>query len=86
MTGGPAGAPQPGVPGSVWFDAVATGRRYPTAAAADGSFTLTVPPGAYTVTGSSPQFAGGSQSCRADGTVQISASGLSGVVVACPHR
>lgn len=83
MTGGPVGAAQPGVPGSVWFDAVATGRRYPAKAAADGSFTLTVPPGKYTVTGSSPQFNGGSPSCRADGTVQVSASGLSGVVVAC---
>jgi hypothetical protein len=86
MTGGPAGAPQPGVPGSVRFDAVASGRSYPTKAAADGSFTLTVPPGEYTVTGSSPQFDGGSQSCRADGTVHVSGSGLSGVVVACSRR
>jgi len=86
VIGGPAGAPQPGIPGSVEFDAVATGRRYPTKAAADGSFTLAVPPGAYTVTGASPQVSGGSQSCRADGIVHVSASGLSGVVVACSIR
>lgn len=86
MTGGPSDASQSGVPGLVWFDAVATGQRYSTTAAPDGSFTVTVSPGEYTVTGTSPQFNGGSGLCRADGTVHVPASGLSSVVVACSRK
>lgn len=86
MTGGPAGASQPGVPGLVRFDEVATGQQYATTAASDGSFALTIPPGEYTATGTSAQFNEGSQPCRADDNVLVTGSGLSSVMIACSRK
>ena len=86
MTGGPAGASQPGVPGLVQFDEVATGQQYSARASTDGSFTIAIPPGEYTAVGTSPQFNEGSPPCRADGNVVVTASGLSGVVIACSRK
>jgi hypothetical protein len=83
--GGPPGAGPLGVSGSVTFVDATTGRHYQATAAADGTFTIAVPPGEYTVTGTSRQFDGGAGLCVADSDVYVTASGWSGVTVSC-HR
>lgn len=86
MTGGPSGASQPGIPGTVSFVDRATGDRYAATATADGSFTVTVPSGRYTVTGTSPLFMDGQGSCGTAVPTVVPASGLAGVVVACSRK
>ena len=86
MTGGPSGASQPGVSGTVSFVGRGTGDRYAGTADARGSFTVTVPPGRYTVTGTSPRFMGGQGSCGTAVPTVVPASGLTGVVVACSRK
>ena len=84
MTGGPFGASQPGVPGKVTF----TNNRYTASATAgpDGAFTLRLPPGPYTATGTSPQHGDGKGGCRADEVVAVGSRGIAGVVVACSRK
>lgn len=86
MTGGPSGASQPGVPGTVTFVDRATGHRSAATANADGSFAITVAPGRYTVTGTSPRFMDGQGSCSTAVPTAVPASGLTAVVVACSRK
>jgi hypothetical protein len=85
MTGGPSGASQPQIPGTVRFEGVSGGQSYRTKAP-DGSFAFRVPPGRYTVSGSSPAYEDGHGVCRAGGVVTVPSAGVSGVVVACSRR
>jgi hypothetical protein len=84
MTGGPAGATQPGAPGDVLF--TSTGARQVTHAAADGAFSISLPPGTYTVAGTSPQYGDGQGICRVDAPVVVTEKAVSGLVVACSRR
>ena len=84
QTGGPLGVPQPGVPGMVTFRG-GDDRSVEADAASDGTFTLRLPPGSYTVEGRSPTFAGGQGVCRAD-DVRVASRAVAGIVVACPRR
>lgn len=86
MTGGPEGASQPGVSGTVSFVDRVTGDQHTATANARGSFTVVVAPGRYTVTGTSPRFMDGRGSCVATVPTVVPASGLTGVVVACSRR
>jgi hypothetical protein len=60
------------VPGTVVFRA-SNGVTVTAHAAKDGTFTASVPPASYTVTGSSPNYNGGVGRCGGD-TVTIPAS------------
>jgi hypothetical protein len=84
MTGGPSGASQPGVPGTVFFGA--GGRRTTATADTDGTFSIQLPPGRYEVTGASPQYGSGAGVCRTDSPVTVAKSDVRGVVVACSRR
>jgi hypothetical protein len=84
MTGGPSGASQPGVEGQVVF--TSDGQHQVTPAAADGTFTTSLAPGTYTVTGTSPQFGDSKGTCRADTSVVVNGTAVAGVVVACSRK
>lgn len=82
MPGGPVGAYQSGVSGVVVFRS-SRGHEIKTTAGVDGKFSISVPPGSYTVTGTTSQYGDSRGSCHATGPVVVSASGLADVVVAC---
>jgi hypothetical protein len=84
MTGGPSGATQPGVAGKVFFEG--HGKRTTAMASSDGSFSLSLPPGEYQVTGTSPQFGSGEGICRTDSPVKVGESRIQGLVVACSRK
>jgi len=68
--GGPApGLPVP-FPGTITVTRNATSWEIKTGV--DGFYTVTVPPGRYTVTGRSPHFNGGTESCPAPNPVEVS--------------
>lgn len=83
-TGGPSGATQPGLPGKVSFES--GGKRTTATASPDGTFSVTLPPGEYRVTGTSPQYGSGEGICRTDSPVKVGKSQVRGVVVACSRR
>lgn len=83
-TGGPSGATQPGVPGRVFFES--GGQRTTATASPDGTFSVSLPPGDYQVTGASPQYSSGQGICRTDSPVKVGESQVQGVVVACSRR
>lgn len=83
-TGGPQGASQPGVRGQVVFS---TGDKTTTVQTDTyGRFRVTLAPGRYLVTGSSPQYGSGEGICRTFEPVVLTSSALSGVVVACDRK
>lgn len=84
MSGGPLGASQPGVPGQVNFDG--NGHRTVAVAAADGTFSISLTPGIYEASGTSPQFDSGQGRCFADKPIVVAASEVTGLVVACSRR
>lgn len=59
---------------------------YTATVGADGSYTLQLPPGTYSVTGTSPSFNGGTGICRADGTVTVVIGQQGTVDVYCQAR
>jgi len=67
------GGPAPGTPRAVEGTVVATGPggRHTATVGADGSFTMQLAPGTYTVTGTSPQYGEGKSPCPANGTVAV---------------
>lgn len=85
VTGGPEGATPSGVSGTVLFRA-ADGVTSAATARDDGSFTVTLKPGQYSVTGTSTAFGDGAYLCRTDAPVVVSTKGLTGVLVACSRR
>jgi len=84
MTGGPSSASQPGVSGLVVFER--NGQRTSTVASTDGSFSISLAAGTYNVTGVSPHFNDSQGICRADAPVVVSATDISGLVVACSRK
>lgn len=83
-TGGPSGATQPGLPGTVIFQ---TGtRRWRVDAAANGFFSARLAPDRYEVSGSSPQYGSGQGLCRAASPVTVTAADVTGLLVACSRR
>jgi hypothetical protein len=84
MTGGPAGATTSGVVGQVAFTSAEV--RALAQTAADGTFTASLAPGTYTVTGTSPQYADGEGVCRADEPLVVSDDDVEGLVVACSRK
>ena len=83
-TGGPPGVSQPGVAGQVVFTSGKV--RGLAQAAADGTFTASLVPGTYTITGSSPQYGDAQGVCRADGPFVVSDDDIEGLLVACPRK
>lgn len=87
MTGGPAGAPAPAVPGRVAF--VGPGGRGSTMdvpTRPDGTFSLELNPGTYVVTGRSPLYGGGAGVCRTDHPLVVKAGSDPLVTVACDRK
>lgn len=84
LTGGPSGASPTGVRGEITF--VRNGSRRVTAAHADGTFAMSLAPGSYQVTGTSPQFGSGQNTCMTEGPVIVGTSGAANVVVTCSRK
>lgn len=86
LTGGPQGAPQPGVAGRITFlDTADGGRTTEVPTRADGTFTARLSPGTYTVTGRAPTFGDSQGICRTDGKVVVH-NGVGPLTVACSRR
>jgi hypothetical protein len=83
-TGGPPGVSQPGQPGQVVLEG--DRGRFTAEANGAGKFSLRVPPGDYTATGTSPLFNDGRGVCRADGPVKVTTTDVLGVIVACSRK
>lgn len=83
-TGGPQGVSQPGVPGTVFLEG--PDGRYFAQANADGKFSLNVPEGRYTATGTSRRYGDGRGVCRALASLAVGQDGLRDVEVACDRR
>jgi hypothetical protein len=81
--GGPRPGTQP-LPGSVI--AVGAGGRYVAAVGSDGTYLVKLPPGVYSVTGTSPLFLAGKGRCAASGTVTTSRRRTSTANVFCEMR
>jgi hypothetical protein len=83
--GPPPGGPR-GVPGTVRF--AGGDRPVSVDTDADGHFAVALPPGTYTVTGTSPAYGDGHYTCQADGPLAVPGSpiprlGPVDVTVAC---
>lgn len=83
-SGGPAGTPNVGLTGQVVLSGPAG--RFTADANAAGKFSLRVPAGTYTATGSSPLQDGGRGECRADGPVTLSSADVLGLSIVCQRR
>ncbi|WP_433293922.1 hypothetical protein ACQP2F_31805 [Actinoplanes sp. CA-030573] len=83
--GGPAGTKPAGLPGTVRFQAEG-GEITSVRTADDGTFSITVKPGRYIVTGTSPLFGSGKYECHTEKPVEITAAGLDNVQVICNQR
>jgi hypothetical protein len=82
--GGPApGAPRPW-PGTVTL--TGSGVRRDIQVSADGSFSVLVPAGTYTMAGRSPRYGSGAGGCRADGPATVTAGHRTSADVLCQMR
>lgn len=81
MVGGAMGGGQPGVPGEVVF--TAADKHAVAQAATDGSFTASLAPGTYKVTGTSRWYDNGQRGCSADSSVVVTRTAVAGLVVGC---
>lgn len=81
--GGPPGPPRP-VPGQV--TASGGGHTYSTAVGETGHYSLSLPPGTYTVAGRSPLYEDGAAECQAQGPVTVRTSGSITADVACQEK
>ena len=73
MVGGPVVRGATPSPRPLAGKVVATGSAgsYTATVGPDGRYTMQLPPGTYSVTGTSPSYNGGTGICRTDGTVTI---------------
>jgi len=78
--GPPPGAPRPMTPGTVTLSGP---RQYRVKVDPQGRFHVTVDPGAYRATGTSPLFGSGKYLCRADHPITVSAATAGTVDVYC---
>lgn len=62
------------------------GLRRDTAVAADGSYSVTLVPGRYTVVGRSPRFGDGRQLCRPASDAEVTAGATTTVDVLCQMK
>ena len=80
-----AGGPAPGiivrVPGTI--TASSTSRTHQASAGEDGSFTLVLPVGSYTLTGTSPQYNDGRAECVAAAPVVVREGTVTRADVTC---
>ena len=90
MVGGPAGAAATPVRGTVTLTASSTaegtGYGYSVSVLPDGRFTVSVQPGKYTITGTSPDYFSGTMTCLATDLLDVSARSVTEVTVACQRR
>ncbi|MFN8084200.1 MAG: hypothetical protein U0Q14_08220 [Dermatophilaceae bacterium] len=90
MVGGPAGAAATPVRGTVTLAASSTadgtGYGYSVSVLQDGRFTVSVVPGKYTVTGTSPDYFSGTMTCLASDLLDVSARSATQVTVTCQRR
>ena len=86
MTGGPQGAPQPGVAGRITFIDTVGGQTTEVPTHNDGTFTAKLSPGTYTVTGRAPAFGDSQGLCRTDGKVVVVQDNVGPISVACSRR
>jgi hypothetical protein len=68
VRGGAAGSPRP-VAGTVVANG--SGGAHTATARADGRYAMQVPPGTYTVTGTSRQYNDGNSACPASGKIMV---------------
>ena len=81
--GGPAGARPQHWSGTISI----TGHRHATAHTdGQGHFDVTLSPGRYRITGTSPSFDSGRGTCTAQGTVRVRPHRITFVRVVCPLR
>lgn len=86
MSGGPRGAPQPGVAGRITFvDTADGGQTTEVPTQNDGTFTAKLSPGTYAVTGRSPSYGDNQGICRTDDKVVVQGGG-GPIAVACSRR
>ena len=91
--GGPGGVPPRPLRGSISV-AVDAPENYAsggfhllgTQAGSDGSYSISVPPGTYSVTGSSPQYNGGGTTCFSKGVVTVTQGTAVVVNVLCQEK
>jgi hypothetical protein len=83
MAGGPAPGVTIRVPGTI--TAVSASLTKQVIAGEDGAFTLVLPPGSYTLSGTSPQYNDGRATCVADPLV-VRAGTVTRMNVTCAMR
>jgi hypothetical protein len=82
--GGPAEASPNPLPGSVTIAGPVTQH---VTVGPDGKYAATLPPGTYTVTGTSPQYNDGAATCRTDSdTVTLTAGQSAAADVLCQEK
>jgi hypothetical protein len=84
--GGAAGAGPRGLSGQVTLHESSESRYVGITAGANGQFSVPVPVGTYTVSGTSPQYGGGSAVCRASGPIVVTKGVTSKVEVNCQEK
>jgi hypothetical protein len=86
-TGGPAGAPPQGVPGTIVLQADdEVGTRTTAIAIANGTFHASVTPGWYSVRGTSPMYNDGQGTCLVTGRLHVPVEGRSDIEVICARK
>jgi hypothetical protein len=84
MAGGPAPGVTVRVPGTITASSASRTRQ--ASAAQDGSFTLVLPAGSYTLTGTSPQYNDGHGRCVATAPVDVREGAVTRADVTCVMR
>jgi hypothetical protein len=84
MAGGPAPGVTLHVPGTI--TASSAGGTRQASAAEDGSFTLVLPAGRYTLSGTSPRYNDGRAECLATAPVVVRQGAVTRADVACSMR
>ena len=83
--GGPPGAGPRALTGQITLHE-SNGTRFSIAVGANGRFSVAAAVGAYTVTGQSPQYEGGTADCQASGPVTVAKGVTSSVEVDCQEK
>jgi DNA-directed RNA polymerase specialized sigma24 family protein len=84
--GGPSDTPARPLPGTVTLTDTLSKQRHSVTFGGEGTFTLSVPAGAYEVVGHSPQYGDGGYTCRAKHPVRVSAGQSVQVDVICEEK
>jgi hypothetical protein len=84
--GGPSGAGPRALSGQIFLHESNGTRKSSIAVGANGRFSVPVAVGAYTVTGQSPQYEGGTADCQAPGPVTVTKGVTSSIEVDCQEN